>query len=167
VLLGTVRLLLLGDGDGVDTVLGLYDGNNTGNWITFCFLSVAVIWFCICMLNLFIAVHSEAYDQAQEKAQTCFLQERTAICLHFMLMPSWPPPGWGSKFHLHRPVLVSLLINAVFLVVWAAVVTVEEIPTFVPAAVLLAGMILSGAVLAQPPWDQDTIDQHYLWSLSW
>eukprot|EP00442_Polarella_glacialis_P001082 CAMPEP_0115127770 /NCGR_PEP_ID=MMETSP0227-20121206/50632_1 /TAXON_ID=89957 /ORGANISM="Polarella glacialis, Strain CCMP 1383" /LENGTH=1068 /DNA_ID=CAMNT_0002531989 /DNA_START=71 /DNA_END=3275 /DNA_ORIENTATION=- len=163
VLLGTVRLLLLGDGDGVDTVLGLYDGNNTGNWITFCFLSVAVIWFCICMLNLFIAVHSEAYDQAQEKAQTCFLQERTAICLHFMLMPSWPPPGWGSKFHLHRPVLVSLLINAVFLVVWAAVVTVEEIPTFVPAAVLLAGMILSGAVLAQPPWDQDTIDQHYLW----
>eukprot|EP00913_Durusdinium_trenchii_P000553 g509.t1 len=79
VTMGTLRLLVLGDGDGAGVVLGLYDGDEDGHelgsHITIFFFSVAVIAFCICLLNLFIAVHGEAYDKAQETAQVSFLQD--------------------------------------------------------------------------------------------
>ena len=57
-------------------------GQELGSPITFVLFTVAVIAFCICLLNLFIAVHGEAYDKAQETAHISFLQA-TAISLHF------------------------------------------------------------------------------------
>eukprot|EP00929_Paragymnodinium_shiwhaense_P037131 TRINITY_DN19836_c1_g2_i5.p1 TRINITY_DN19836_c1_g2~~TRINITY_DN19836_c1_g2_i5.p1 ORF type:complete len:1093 (-),score=196.81 TRINITY_DN19836_c1_g2_i5:409-3687(-) len=91
VVVNTFRLLLLGDGDGANMVLQLGGLDEGGNLVTQMFLVVAVFVFCICILNLFIAVHGEAYDVAQERAQTGFYQERAAICLQCLLRPHWPP----------------------------------------------------------------------------
>eukprot|EP00438_Fugacium_kawagutii_P009815 Skav212316 [mRNA] locus=scaffold3374:118720:121724:- [translate_table: standard] len=93
VLLATLRFMVLGDGDGAAVIVGLYNGDEAeklrgehfhvrlfcaclelGSPITFVLFSLAVIAFCICLLNLFIAVHSEAYDKAQETAHISFLQ---------------------------------------------------------------------------------------------
>jgi len=104
ILVNSVRFLLLGDGDGVSMVLGLGgEENPDGNLVTFCFFVVATMTFCICILNLFIAVHGEAYDAAQEKAFTGFLQERASICLQAFQRPYWPPRFLRSKKKKRKP----------------------------------------------------------------
>merc|ERR1719221_706548 len=91
------RLLLLGDGDGIDFVLDVddvgyeYGGLQTGSPITRAFFMAAVLIFCILLLNLFIAVISQAYSKAFHDGANLHQQERAAICLNCMLQPHWPP----------------------------------------------------------------------------
>jgi len=93
ILVGTFRLLLLGDGDGFNAVLGLGGADSgTGTIVTRLFCATATFVFCICILNIFIAVHGEAYEIAQEKAFTSIRQEKAAIALQCYLRPHWPPP---------------------------------------------------------------------------
>ncbi|CAE6973615.1 ANKRD11 [Symbiodinium sp. CCMP2592] len=68
VALGSLKLLLLGDGDGIDVALAVGGAPEEGTPMTFVFLLTAVVVFCVCVLNLFIAVHGEAYNRAQDKA---------------------------------------------------------------------------------------------------
>ena len=63
------RLLFTSDGDGINHVLALR-GDSSGDIITQVLLIVIVFGFCICILNLFIAVHGESDDKAQDNASS-------------------------------------------------------------------------------------------------
>ncbi|CAJ1371355.1 unnamed protein product [Effrenium voratum] len=161
VLLGTLRLLVLGDGDGAGIILGLYDGDEElGSPITFALFSVAVIGFCIVILNLFIAVHGEAYDKAQETANISFLQEKAAICLHCLLMPKWPPPGWCK---IPWPRCVCMAIYVFSFVAWLVLISFRELHPWLASFVLLAGSLLGDAVLLQLPWSKQDSQNYYFW----
>ncbi|CAK9116685.1 unnamed protein product [Durusdinium trenchii] len=167
VTMGTLRLLVLGDGDGAGVVLGLYDGDEElGSHITIFFFSVAVIAFCICLLNLFIAVHGEAYDKAQETAQVSFLQERAAICLNCLLMPKWPPPGWPRlpccwKILNQRRLCCG--IYALSFGAWGLLIWMRELHPWIASFTLLAGSLLADAVLLQLPWHKKDSQKYYFW----
>jgi len=163
VLIGTIRLLLLGDGDGVNTVLALYDGVETGSVVTFVFLCAAVTVFCICILNLFIAVHGEAYDTVQEVAHISFLQERAAISLQCLLMPKWPPVGWGSAYYLSNPVRVAVGVYVLSFALWIILLLSDELHASVASAALLLGVFLAECILSQLPWEKEVGHQHFLW----
>lgn len=160
VLLASVRLLLLGDGDGIDSVLALYDGSKDGSAVTFVFLTVSVLVFCICILNLFIAVHGEAYEEAQEKSFTSFLQQRAGVCLHAFLMPRWPPPRCPR---LQNPKLFSLAVCLVTLIGWAVLLFLTSFHPVFAAAVLALGFLVAEALLMQLPWDNEEDNKHFLW----
>lgn len=160
VLLASVRLLLLGDGDGIDAVLSLYDGQKEGSAVTVVFLAVAVLVFCICILNLFIAVHGEAYEEAQEKSFTSFLQQRVGVCLHAVLMPSWPPPRCPR---LQNPKLFSLIVYLVSLSVWAVLLFQTNIHPVFASVVLALGCLVAEALMMQLPWDKREDNKHFLW----
>jgi len=163
VLIGTIRLLLLGDGDGVNTVLQLYDAVEGGSLVTFVFLCAAVTVFCICILNLFIAVHGEAYDTVQEVAHISFLQERAAISLQCLLMPKWPPAGWGSDFYFSNPVRVAVGVYVLSFALWIILLLPDELHASVASAALLLGAFLAECILAQLPWEKEKAHHHFLW----
>lgn len=160
VLMYTLRFLLLADGGGADRVLALGNGN-VNQWVVFAFLVLAIIGFCICILNLFIAAHGNAYDHAQDMARTSFLQERASICLQCFIMPAWPPPGVRlrvpSKFTAGL-VLVCMAVPAWVLLLWQGF-----IDPIIPSAVLLYFLLLYDAILVQVPWNKSSGEHHYLW----
>lgn len=161
VVLGSLKLLLLGDGDGIDVTLGLGNAEE-GNPITFLFLFAAMVVFCVCVLNLFIAVHGEAYDSAQEKAFTTFLQERAGICLHCLLRPSWPPRCCQYWRVQHR-ISVYICLQIFVLAAWALLLREESINVLAPTALLGASAMLGDAILVQRPWNKTSGDKYYLW----
>lgn len=161
VLLATLRLLVLGDGDGAAVIIGLYNGDEElGSPITFILFSVAVIAFCICLLNLFIAVHGEAYDKAQETAHISFLQERSAICLNCLLMPKWPPSGC-CKFS--NPRRASVCIYVLSLIAWAVLISLRQLHPLIASFTLLAGSLLADSVLLQLPWNKEDSRKYHFW----
>eukprot|EP00437_Effrenium_voratum_P008461 CAMPEP_0181426608 /NCGR_PEP_ID=MMETSP1110-20121109/15749_1 /TAXON_ID=174948 /ORGANISM="Symbiodinium sp., Strain CCMP421" /LENGTH=1071 /DNA_ID=CAMNT_0023549805 /DNA_START=29 /DNA_END=3244 /DNA_ORIENTATION=+ len=159
--LGSLKLLLLGDGDGIDVILQLGEAPEEGNVVTFFFLFASMVVFCVCVLNLFIAVHGEAYDSAQDKAFTEFLQERAGICLHCLLRPSWPPRCFS--FRVQRRLLSYLLLQLIGLTAWALLLREPSIPTLAPTAMLLVFAMLGDSILVQRPWDKMKGDEYYLW----
>lgn len=160
--LGGLKLLLLGDGDGIDATLALGGRPEAGTTVTFAFLIVATVIFCVCVLNLFIAVHGEAYDQAQEKARTSFLQERAAICLQCLLRPSWPPACFPSWRQHHRLAKYFVLV-VVALAAWAALLREPEVHVMLPTSLLLTVYLFGDSLMVQPPWDKTKADSNYLW----
>lgn len=150
-LIGTFRLLAIGDGDGVDMVLQLpVDGGKEGHGLTRFYLILSVILFVVCMLNLFIAVNGEAYDKAQEEVHVTFLQDRAAICLEAMFRPrfsgKWRLPG--------NPVLLWGISRIIALGFFFGLLFVEELKPVVPAAICLLFVLLGDAILMQLPWEQ-------------
>lgn len=194
VILAAFRLLLLGDGDGIDVVLGLGDAENEGSWVTISFFVAAVFGFCICILNLFIAVHGEAYDSAQERAQTSFLQERASICNQCLLRPHWPPSGLRAGVGIYSelrdeknlqdknkvkealpqvriawPNTVASLVFSVSLVV--GFFTLRNLPWLHPGwacLIWLVGLVLADMITLQRPWEvgSDGSDVNNLWICS-
>eukprot|EP00434_Breviolum_minutum_P003577 symbB.v1.2.003147.t1/scaffold177.1/size287523/12 len=78
VLIGSMKLLFTVDGDGIVQTLklgGRGDSAGNGDYITAACLLIAVIVFCISLLNIFIAVHGRAYEQAHSHATNLFLQD--------------------------------------------------------------------------------------------
>jgi len=150
VVVSSLRMLVLGDGDGLNFILALYDGEEDGHWITFMFFCVAVFFFCICLLNLFIAVHGEAYDKAQETAAVSFQQERAAICLHCLLMPTWPPRGW-DRLYFSRNKSIALLLYVVTIAGWYVLLW-GDVPPWIASLVLLLGCLFADSMLSQLPW---------------
>jgi len=57
--------------------------------------------FTICVLNLFMAVYSNEYDQKQEQSSQLFYQERAKIGFECLLQPHWPPAA-DNWPHCHR-----------------------------------------------------------------
>lgn len=131
-----------------------------GNGVTQCFLIVATILFCIVVLNLFIAVHGEAYDQAQEKAGTSFLQERASICLQCLLRPSWPPRCCAQHRVSHRTALY-ILLTLIDISVWVALLRQDLV--IVATIQLFLCKVVEDSLLVQRPWDKTEEQHYYLW----
>lgn len=190
-LLYTSRSLLLGDGEGIDWMLGLGGVGFYGNYYTQALFIGASFLFCVCTMNLFIAVLGEAYDGAQEIAYNYFLRERASICLQCFLRARWPPPSCRKRFqvapsgttiapwsdappsawHLEDPFLASVGIMSITLVVWLAGLALVPAKTAAVSwvtAMCAPLVVLSDIVLRQRPWgDGDGHgDPHHLWICS-
>mmetsp|Transcript_96367 Transcript_96367/g.249210 ORF Transcript_96367/g.249210 Transcript_96367/m.249210 type:complete len:1070 (+) Transcript_96367:29-3238(+) len=148
--LNAFRLLFLGDGDGIDFVLALGSTDGTGNdgtetWLSAACLYGSAVIFCICVLNLFIAVHSEAYNSVVAKVEEHFYASRASVCLERMLQPRI------SYCIIDRPITVYLVIAITGVAVWSLLVAVKQ-P--VAVAVLLATALLGDLVLRNRLWDE-------------
>jgi len=176
VFIGGVRMLFVGDGAGIDMMLSLgrdTDESESGPSISaFILFFVATLIFCICILNLFIAVLGEAYDIAQEQAFSNFSRERAAICLQCFLRPAWPPPSdWakarGLSLRVSHPVCSCIAILAFAFLMWVGFLRWYAPERPLAASILLVvTMLVSDAVLMQRPWQDDSEEQHYLWICS-
>eukprot|EP00928_Gymnodinium_smaydae_P099522 TRINITY_DN9525_c0_g1_i2.p1 TRINITY_DN9525_c0_g1~~TRINITY_DN9525_c0_g1_i2.p1 ORF type:complete len:1033 (-),score=202.81 TRINITY_DN9525_c0_g1_i2:265-3363(-) len=145
--LGAFRLLLLGDGDGIDFVLQL--GAEQGTWFVQAVLYMSVLVFCIGVLNLFIAVHGEAYAKACEEVVETFYLQRTKVCLEAMVQPSWRlalPLGPSKSFILVFLPTVGMFVGLLF---------VPSAPAGLPPGVMFAGLLLGDMMLRKRPWVEE------------
>jgi len=146
-LLNVFKLLLVGDGDGINYVLSLGGRPDNGALATRALLYFGVIIFCVCILNLFIAVHGNAYDVEKSRVVESFYCNRAWVCLVGMLQPrcrcSLPMPS----------LLCYLLMQCVGIPVWAGLLYSPIHPTF-GSAWLLVSLSLGDAVLRKRPWNE-------------
>ncbi|CAE8617496.1 unnamed protein product, partial [Polarella glacialis] len=169
----TMKLLFTVDGEGIEHVLklgGRGGPDGDGDYLTAAFFMVAVIIFCISLLNLFIAVHSKAYAEAHERSMALFLQERAAICLHCMMQPKMMPLQMLSHVPVFKKCCTSRYATestAVLAVLcaglWAYLITVDSCPPVIPALLLLAAVLMTNCLLLRRPWSKDEEDKSYLW----
>eukprot|EP00930_Biecheleria_cincta_P025020 TRINITY_DN17856_c0_g1_i2.p1 TRINITY_DN17856_c0_g1~~TRINITY_DN17856_c0_g1_i2.p1 ORF type:complete len:832 (-),score=126.52 TRINITY_DN17856_c0_g1_i2:71-2566(-) len=181
VALNSVKLLLTGDGDGINFVLQLGGRPEEGDQITLIVLTAAVFIFVLCVLNLFIAVHGEAYGKAAEMRQENFYAHRAAVCVRVMMQPSLKCCCSCDAL------IVYWMIMLPGFAIWAALVNVPANEMrYVAAAQLLVHLLCADAVLAKAPWKvhdkssasrvspesytidgsdakADTADKYYLW----
>jgi len=165
VLIGTLKLLFMVDGDGIGHVLklgGRGDDAGNGDYITAAALMIAVILFCISLLNLFIAVHGRAYAQAHANATNLFLQERAAICVHCMVQPKLP-----MCCNLERRAcwqICYLVVAALAFGSWILCVCIESCPALIPALLLTLAFYLFNGLLLERPWTSAAVRQRsFLW----
>mmetsp|Transcript_33647 Transcript_33647/g.105408 ORF Transcript_33647/g.105408 Transcript_33647/m.105408 type:complete len:600 (-) Transcript_33647:31-1830(-) len=162
VVIDTFRLLFLGDGNGINRVLTLGSYSSMAEIsVAFIFLVVAVMVFCISLLNLFIAVHGEAYAEANRNAMALHLQERAALCLHCMMQPQWPPPDpisrrlgvLGRRFR--QPLLAYLFLSLVTVPAWLGLLYIRDLHPAVTSLFALAAVLLGNCFLVQRPWESE------------
>eukprot|EP00929_Paragymnodinium_shiwhaense_P047261 TRINITY_DN23969_c0_g1_i3.p1 TRINITY_DN23969_c0_g1~~TRINITY_DN23969_c0_g1_i3.p1 ORF type:complete len:1496 (-),score=327.42 TRINITY_DN23969_c0_g1_i3:91-4578(-) len=167
VCLGAFRMLFMGDGDGIDTVLSLGESGSAGSLPAQVFFALASALFCICMLNLFIAVLGEAYDLAREQSEANLLRERAAICLQCLLQPAWLPFGGRCRFGC-RPLHMAMVILCFGFAGYAAILELSHFASSgaVAASIyLLVCVCFADAWLLQRPWSRDDSPK-YLWICS-
>jgi len=155
----------MSDGEGIDTVLGL-GGVGEGNIVNTLFFLLAVFFFCICLLNLFIAVHGNAYSESRHAAMELHLQERASICLYSFMQPSWPPkrPSFLSLRLRWPPLLCSFLLFLVALPMWGLLLSIQPLPPVISSMVLLGAVVVSNMFLLQRPWESEEVRaRSYLW----
>jgi hypothetical protein len=160
VFLGAFGLLLVGDGGGIETVLQLGgEENSTGNPWTVTLYVMSVIVFVVILLNLFIAVHGEAYSTAHEKTECCFFQERADHCLRCWLRPHWPPTICGKKIcglsHLAHPKTTANLLGCFCVAVAGLLITIKDWHPVYPSIVLLVAVFPADLLILQRPWETD------------
>lgn len=162
VLIGSIKLLFTVDGDGIIQTLklgGRGDAAGNGDYITAASLLIAVIVFCISLLNIFIAVHGRAYEQAHSHATNLFLQERADICVHCMVQPVLPVCMTRGKW-----VIFWLILSFLFVGFWLLCILIEETPGLLAALLLFAGVSLLKCCLVIRPWESEEVRQRsFLW----
>merc|ERR1712187_747447 len=95
-----VRTLFLSDGKGIEEILRLgadareiisgYGSQATdADVFNQLFLLVMSFTFCVCVLNLFIAVHGKAYHDAILEWPILYEKERAHMCEMAILLPYW------------------------------------------------------------------------------
>lgn len=159
------QLLLMKDGaHGVDNLLSLGGRDASGDFATLFFLIVAVLVFCISLLNLFIAVYGAAYHEAFLNASSLFLQERAVTCLNCMMQPHWPFFQRSCGILSHRvadgwmsPVVYSAIIS-VAVGLWCGLLLIDGLHPAVPAVLILLPAVLVGdCILLQRPWESEQV----------
>ncbi|CAE7471210.1 ANKRD31 [Symbiodinium pilosum] len=165
ILIGTVKLLFMVDGDGIVQVLklgGRGDALGNGDYITLVSLMVAVIIFCISLLNLFIAVHGRAYSEAHVHAVNLFMQERAAICVHCMVQPQLPMCCVHSKRKAWQSGYLFVAVLAFGC--WVLCIVIEDVPAIIPALLLSLAFYLFNGLLLERPWaSEEVCRRSYLW----
>lgn len=148
VALNSVKLLLAGDGDGINFVLGLGQRAEEGDWVTLLVLFGAIFLFVLCVLNLFIAVHGEAYGKAAENQTENFYAHRAGVCKKVMMQPSLPCCCSLSVDKIYCMIIVPGFA------IWLGLVFIPWQGTrYIAAVQLLAHMLFADAVLVRPPWE--------------
>jgi len=162
VLIGSMKLLFTVDGDGIVQTLklgGRGDAAGNGDYITAACLLIAVIVFCISLLNIFIAVHGRAYEQAHSHATNLFLQERADICVHCMVQPVLP-----SSWTKGKRIIPWLILSVLFIGAWVPCILIKDCPGLVAALLLFAGMFLLKCLLVIRPWHtEEERKKSFLW----
>eukprot|EP00435_Cladocopium_sp_Y103_P047899 s384_g14.t1 len=174
VLIGSIKLLFTVDGDGIIQTLklgGRGDAAGNGDYITAASLLIAVIVFCISLLNIFIAVHGRAYEQAHSHATNLFLQdlsernvsgcpvERADICVHCMVQPVLPVCMTRGRLFI-----LWLILSFLFVGSWLLCILIEETPGLLAALLLFAGVSLLKCCLVIRPWESEEVRQRsFLW----
>lgn len=178
VFLGTFGLLLVGDGGGIETILTLGGVDSDGTVLTRALYVATVMIFCVILLNLFIAVHSEAYSTAHEKAEVIFLQDRADVCLKCLLRPCWPPTFLGyevlpSCLHrLKRAKIWAHLVCAAIAALACGLLTLKSLHPIWPACIFLFSITVWETLVLQRPWDKEQsrvkgpVQDHFLWICS-
>eukprot|EP00928_Gymnodinium_smaydae_P024831 TRINITY_DN19983_c0_g1_i1.p1 TRINITY_DN19983_c0_g1~~TRINITY_DN19983_c0_g1_i1.p1 ORF type:complete len:1113 (-),score=201.50 TRINITY_DN19983_c0_g1_i1:351-3689(-) len=154
VILGAFKLLFLGgEDDGIAFVLtlGQEEGrafNVLEQEVANVLLYFAVFIFCICILNLFIAVHGEAYNAVAMQVTQQFYLERLQICLDGFLQPRWtrrlPLAPWKCGFLLMCPTLCA----------WSALLLVEPLHPMLASAFLALVTLFCDAMLKKRPYEE-------------
>lgn len=148
VALNSIKLLLTGDGDGINFALGLGGRDENGDLVTLLWLFAAIFVFIICVLNLFIAVHGEAYGEAAEIQTENFYCNRAKVCKQVMMAPSLQ---CCCKID---PIKIYPFVILPGFGIWAGLVHIPALEIrYVAAAQLCAFMIFSDMVLAKAPWE--------------
>jgi hypothetical protein len=161
VLVNTFRLMFLGDGDGIDFVLGL--GSASEDPGLFCanetfqiaIFFVAVVVFCICVLNLFIAVHAEVYEDANKKKFQLFYLNRAGVCLWGRMQPDFFTINavlWLCRFPF-APLVLYVIVITVGVFTWIFALHADDLhPTFA-AIVLVVFLHIGDRLLIHRVWD--------------
>lgn len=132
---GAWRLLMLGDGDGIDFVLSL-DPHGESSFFSHCILFVSSLIFCICILNLFIAVHGTEQDRSTSMAEALFYSHRARICSERMMLAGTLLSA--GRMHLPQCLLCWLVVVAG--VVWYGILQVDALhPIFASTFLFVAG----------------------------
>jgi len=147
VAVNSVKLLLAGDGDGINFVLALGKRKEEGDYVTLFVLFGAIFLFVLCVLNLFIAVHGEAYGKAAEMEEENFYAHRAWVCKKVMMQPP-------------LDCCCSLPVAAIYLMIllpgfgiWLGLVHIPGYEIrYVAAVQLLIHMLCADAVLVSIPW---------------
>mmetsp|Transcript_103576 Transcript_103576/g.195001 ORF Transcript_103576/g.195001 Transcript_103576/m.195001 type:complete len:1189 (-) Transcript_103576:198-3764(-) len=159
VILGCFRLLLIGDGDGVDTILALNDSDPVlGSLVTRSFMMLAVVIFCVIILGVFQTVNIEAYEEAQKVASAHLVQDRASICLEAMLrvrMHDWTGYSLMVPYKWSLPIwsLSQLTGFAIFLLL---LLLTDVHPVYPSLLVLYPIMLMGDAVLISHHWNDDS-----------
>eukprot|EP00929_Paragymnodinium_shiwhaense_P112641 TRINITY_DN80907_c0_g1_i1.p1 TRINITY_DN80907_c0_g1~~TRINITY_DN80907_c0_g1_i1.p1 ORF type:complete len:990 (-),score=161.85 TRINITY_DN80907_c0_g1_i1:380-3316(-) len=156
-LLNAFKLLLTLDGDGINFVLDL--GAERGSLQTFreVWFYFTVLVFCICILNLFIAVHGQAYAGACSTITQELYLNRTDLCLE-----AWVRPRVRKKLSLGPwPCWTLIIVPAVIL--WS--VLLHHVPRknqrlfmLVVSGGLFLAMIVGDAFLRMLPWHESGVE---------
>lgn len=155
----TFKLLTLSEGDTIDPLLdfGTEDDNASGTWFTWICAIVSVFVYCICLLNIFIAVLNKAYKEAHDSAMPRFLQARARICLQSAMQPHLSNGAACGK--LWSP---CLLLLATAVPVWAVLLCDPKIHPVLPSILLFVAVSACRAILLQRPW-QGNASEDFLW----
>merc|ERR1711974_76234 len=166
-------------GDAIQQLLYIGQGSDTSTLEEFrvFIMVVAIIMFCICLLNLFIAVHGEAYSEAHRQTNELLLQERAKICFNRMMMPAWNGSvpsvncggcrcgGWRVQRRQPRTLRwhASALLAPAF-ALFCGLAAIDGLTPIIPALILLTMLLITNAVMLQRPWNDNVErDRSYLW----
>eukprot|EP00928_Gymnodinium_smaydae_P090217 TRINITY_DN74051_c0_g1_i1.p1 TRINITY_DN74051_c0_g1~~TRINITY_DN74051_c0_g1_i1.p1 ORF type:complete len:922 (-),score=163.59 TRINITY_DN74051_c0_g1_i1:140-2905(-) len=160
------RLFVMTDGEVYAPMLAIHGsqsapGGGSEDYVLAIAVSVSVFMLCVFILNLFIAVHGEAYDIAQERAKAAFSQDRAGVCLDGLLQPCWQGRYISRPYSAVALVVLLTLVSVAFLL---------EVPnsraTLFSASTLLLGCgVMTDAILLQRPWRETGAsgEKHVLW----
>jgi hypothetical protein len=138
------RLLFLGDLEGFD-----FDDEQTASNFTQVLIMLSTFGFHVCLLNLFIAVHGEAYDKYLGTATATFYQQRAVQALGAVSFVYWP-----KRFGvIQYKVPIALALISLGLMVWAAlIIFFPDLHPVFPAIVLAVSVLVSQSIILQRPW---------------
>eukprot|EP00930_Biecheleria_cincta_P014552 TRINITY_DN12471_c0_g1_i2.p1 TRINITY_DN12471_c0_g1~~TRINITY_DN12471_c0_g1_i2.p1 ORF type:complete len:966 (+),score=178.82 TRINITY_DN12471_c0_g1_i2:77-2974(+) len=154
VLINTMRLLLLGDGDGIDAVLRAFgDDEAEFQLIGVVFLAAAIFMFVIVILNLLIAAYGEA---SLKDGEIKFRQQRARVCLNGWNMPSWPFGCSVLRLPDGNIVSVYLAVILIGLLGWTILFALARDHAAICGWPAMA-LFLGDCILNQKPWP-DTED---------
>jgi hypothetical protein len=183
----TLRFLVLGDGDGIDFVLGLGGREEHEGLLLdpanfqICIFATGSIVFCICALNLFIAVHGNVYEEANLDKFSIFYVSRAEVCLWGMMQPHFNrgKDAWPWKFLFRNRGYFSVLL--VGTTAWLGAISLRVVPPIFGALLLFLFMHFGDCLLIRRVWSQPSNQvspetngaspsseyDRYLWWMQW
>mmetsp|Transcript_34600 Transcript_34600/g.79144 ORF Transcript_34600/g.79144 Transcript_34600/m.79144 type:complete len:1189 (-) Transcript_34600:168-3734(-) len=152
VVMQAFRMLFAGDGDGINYLLSI-TGKEDGTMLTQVFVVAAYTTFGIFTLNLFIAVHGAAFNEAEESALEHFYKHRASICLSGMMQPTGFRhylPDWEQ----HDMMIHYIILIFVAPMIWIFLISNAWTHPLVPSLVFCTLLRVGDRMLLSRTWRQ-------------